>query len=63
MTLQELSISGAYVVNHRVFPDERGLFREWFKAEDIAAIENGFSVKQANFSKSPFSFYNIFLFK
>lgn len=52
MTLQELSISGAYVSTHRVFPDERGLFREWFKAGEIATIDKNFSVQQANFSKS-----------
>ena len=52
MTLRELSIEGAYLATHRVFPDERGLFREWFKAEEIASIDNGFSVQQANYSKS-----------
>ena len=52
MSLQELSIVGAYVVTHRVFPDERGLFREWFKAEEIALIDGDFSVQQANYSKS-----------
>jgi dTDP-4-dehydrorhamnose 3,5-epimerase len=52
MTLQGLSISGAYVATHAVFPDERGLFREWFKAEDIAKIDTSFLVQQANFSKS-----------
>ena len=52
MTLQELSISGAYVAVHKVFPDERGLFREWFKAEEVGLIDKGFSVKQANYSKS-----------
>ena len=52
MSLQELSIAGAYVVTHRVFPDERGLFREWFKAEEIASIDKDFSVQQANYSKS-----------
>jgi len=52
MTLQELSISGAYVATHRVFPDERGLFREWFKADEIQSIDKTFSVKQANYSKS-----------
>jgi dTDP-4-dehydrorhamnose 3,5-epimerase len=52
MTLTELSISGAFVATHKVFPDERGLFREWFKAEEIATITNNFSVQQANFSKS-----------
>ena len=52
MTLQELSISGAYLATHRVFPDERGLFREWFKAEEIASKDANFSVQQANYSKS-----------
>jgi dTDP-4-dehydrorhamnose 3,5-epimerase len=52
MTLTELSISGSFVATHKVFPDERGLFREWFKAEEIATITNNFSVQQANFSKS-----------
>jgi dTDP-4-dehydrorhamnose 3,5-epimerase len=52
MSLQELSIVGAYVATHRVFPDERGLFREWFKAEEVSSIDGGFSVQQANYSKS-----------
>lgn len=52
MTLQELSISGAYVVTHKVFPDERGLFREWFKADEIESIDETFTVEQANYSKS-----------
>ena len=52
MSLQELSIAGAYVATHRVFPDERGLFREWFKAEEIATIDKDFLVQQANYSKS-----------
>lgn len=52
MSLQELSIAGACVATHRVFPDERGLFREWFKAEEIASIDEDFSVQQANYSKS-----------
>ena len=52
MTLQELSISGAYVAMHKVFPDERGLFREWFKADEIEKINKTFSVQQANYSKS-----------
>ena len=52
MSLQELSTVGAYVATHKVFPDERGLFREWFKAEDVAAISEDFSVQQANYSKS-----------
>jgi dTDP-4-dehydrorhamnose 3,5-epimerase len=52
MSLQQLSITGAYVATHKVFPDERGIFREWFKAEEIASIDENFSVQQANYSKS-----------
>jgi dTDP-4-dehydrorhamnose 3,5-epimerase len=52
MTLEKLSISGAYLATHKVFPDERGVFREWFKSEEILTIDNTFSVYQANFSKS-----------
>ena len=50
--MEVLSIDGAYVARHRVFPDERGLFREWFKAEEVFTIDENFSVQQANFSKS-----------
>ena len=53
MSLQELSIVGAYVVTHRVFPDERGLFREWFKASDIESrVGKNFETLQANISSS-----------
>ena len=52
MSLRELSIRGAYLSQHKVFPDERGLFREWFKAEEICSIDEDFSVRQANYSKS-----------
>jgi dTDP-4-dehydrorhamnose 3,5-epimerase len=52
VTLQELSIKGAYLATYRVFPDERGLFREWFKADEIATVDKAFSVQQANYSKS-----------
>ena len=52
MTLHELSIEGAYLATHRVFPDERGLFREWFKADEISSIDKSFSVQQANYSRS-----------
>ena len=52
MTLEKLSISGAYIAIHKVFPDERGIFREWFKSEEILTIDKNFSVQQANYSKS-----------
>jgi len=52
MTLQELSILGCYLASHKVFPDKRGLFREWFRSEEILTIDKSFSVKQANYSNS-----------
>jgi dTDP-4-dehydrorhamnose 3,5-epimerase len=52
MSLKELSVTGAFLATYKVFPDERGLFREWFKAEEIAAIDSKFSVQQANYSHS-----------
>lgn len=52
MKLEKLSILGSYVVIHKVFPDERGLFREWFKAEQMELIDKSFIVKQANYSNS-----------
>jgi len=52
MNMQKLAIDGAYITTHRVFPDERGLFREWYKYEEILKIDKDFSVQQANFSKS-----------
>jgi dTDP-4-dehydrorhamnose 3,5-epimerase len=52
VTLQELSISGSFLSTHKVFPDERGLFREWFRSEEIATIDPEFKVRQANYSLS-----------
>jgi len=52
MTLEKLSIAGAYLATHKVFPDERGIFREWFRSEEILTIDKNFSVQQANYSKS-----------
>ena len=52
MTLEKLAIEGAYLATHKVFPDERGVFREWFKSEEISTIDKSFSVQQANYSKS-----------
>jgi dTDP-4-dehydrorhamnose 3,5-epimerase len=53
MKVIPLAIAGAWLIESPVFPDERGLFREWFKAE--ALKENGipeFEVRQANTSIS-----------
>ena len=52
MSLEKLSIAGAYLITHKVFPDERGLFWEWFKSEEIRKIDATFSVQQANYSQS-----------
>jgi dTDP-4-dehydrorhamnose 3,5-epimerase len=52
VSLKELSILDCYLITHRVFPDERGIFREWFRDKEIHSIDEHFSVKQANYSKS-----------
>jgi dTDP-4-dehydrorhamnose 3,5-epimerase len=52
MKLEKLSIAGAHLATHKVFPDERGFFREWFKYDEILAVDTAFSVQQANYSKS-----------
>jgi dTDP-4-dehydrorhamnose 3,5-epimerase len=50
--VQKLAIDGCFVIEHKVYPDERGLFREWFKASDLLEINSDFSVQQANYSYS-----------
>ena len=52
MNVQRLGIDGCFVLEHKVFPDERGLFREWFKAEETRKLAPNFEVEQANFSIS-----------
>ncbi len=53
MNLTPLSIEGAWVAESPVWSDERGFFREWFKAEEISRIAGrDFSVAQANISSS-----------
>ena len=53
MQLTSLGIEGAWVVTSPVWTDDRGSFREWFKAADIkAATGLDFSVAQANLSES-----------
>ena len=52
MNVQRLQIDGCFVLEHKVFPDDRGLFREWFKAEETRKLAPDFEVKQANFSIS-----------
>lgn len=53
MKVTPLVIAGAWLIESPVYPDERGIFREWFKSE--ALMENGvpaFEVRQANTSIS-----------
>ena len=53
MKVTPLAITGAWVIESPVFPDDRGIFREWFKLEVLK--ENGvpaFQVRQANTSIS-----------
>ncbi len=52
MRIQALGIEGCFVVEHDVFPDERGFFREWFKASTIEKMGIDFDIAQANFSVS-----------
>jgi dTDP-4-dehydrorhamnose 3,5-epimerase len=53
MKVTPLAIAGAWLIESPIFPDERGMFREWFKVE--ALKEFGvptFEVRQANTSIS-----------
>ncbi|MHB2024763.1 MAG: dTDP-4-dehydrorhamnose 3,5-epimerase family protein, partial [Mycobacteriales bacterium] len=53
MQISELLVPGAWVFTPRQFPDERGIFLEWFKAEAFeAAVGHRFQVAQANHSVS-----------
>lgn len=52
MKIEKSGISGCFVLEHSTYPDNRGLFREWFKADELATVSSSFSVQQANFSYS-----------
>lgn len=52
MNLRELEIAGLYVAESRVFGDDRGFFREWFKHSDFVAAGVSFSAEQSNLSMS-----------
>ena len=53
MEIERSEISGAWVIKFPVFADDRGIFREWFKRDEIKS-ETGidFEVRQANQSTS-----------
>jgi dTDP-4-dehydrorhamnose 3,5-epimerase len=53
MNLKQLGIDGAWLAESPVWSDDRGLFREWFKSEDVkAATGRDFGIEQANISLS-----------
>lgn len=53
MKLTPLGIEGAWVAHSDLWNDERGFFREWFKAEEVyEATGLNFSIQQANISQS-----------
>jgi dTDP-4-dehydrorhamnose 3,5-epimerase len=52
MGYSELKIAGCYLISQQVFPDERGLYREWFRSSEIAEFDSSFSIQQASFSNS-----------
>lgn len=52
MRIQKLGIEGCFSIEHDVFPDNRGIFREWFKSSAIRELGIEFDVAQANFSVS-----------
>jgi dTDP-4-dehydrorhamnose 3,5-epimerase len=52
VNLRELEIAGLFVAESRVFGDDRGFFREWFKLSDFAEVGLNFSTEQSNLSMS-----------
>ena len=52
MNVETLNIEGAKKLTFPVHEDERGFFREWFKASHLLKVDPLFTVKQANMSQS-----------
>ena len=53
MELTPLGIEGVWLAESPVWSDGRGLFREWFRSEDIKnTLGRDFGIEQANFSLS-----------
>jgi dTDP-4-dehydrorhamnose 3,5-epimerase len=51
--MQSTGIDGAYVFTPRIYPDNRGTFHEWFRADDVAQdLGYRFDLAQANCSVS-----------
>ena len=53
MKVTPLGIDGAWLIEARTYPDERGLFREWYvnDLDEFSSVPN-FEIKQANTSIS-----------
>jgi dTDP-4-dehydrorhamnose 3,5-epimerase len=53
MNIEKLPIEGAWIARSAIHSDERGFFREWFRASEIdAVIGRAFQVRQSNISLS-----------
>lgn len=53
MKLTPLGIEGAWLAESPMLIDERGFFREWFKAEEVLTASGvEFEIQQANISQS-----------
>lgn len=53
MQRRDLAIEGAFELTPRVFPDDRGLFLEWYRAEDLVdGAGHPLTLAQANCSVS-----------
>ena len=52
MNVRELEIPGLFVAESRVFGDDRGFFREWYKLSDFDAAGITFQAEQSNLSMS-----------
>jgi dTDP-4-dehydrorhamnose 3,5-epimerase len=53
MEIEELGIKGAWIARAPIHKDDRGYFREWFKAREIEiAMGRSFDVQQGNMSSS-----------
>jgi dTDP-4-dehydrorhamnose 3,5-epimerase len=50
--MKHLAIDGAFVADHKVHGDDRGLFREWYKKSEFESAKVEFSIAQANHSIS-----------
>jgi dTDP-4-dehydrorhamnose 3,5-epimerase len=52
VNVKELSIPGLFLLESPVWGDDRGFFREWFKAGDFDEAGVSFQARQANLSMS-----------